>query len=184
MRKHQAHNKRPNDTPEPTQAGLHFWSECPGSRQCNKTWPVDELVDDDDVSGLNLLTQGAAGRGDQQMCAALLPEGPDVGLVVHIGRHDSVLPSMSENGQETLFQTNVDHIKTNTGFNFIPQTLDGAIILIQTAVNMILLTLQEVHTPRFLSSPIWEHQTAGQHSRMLQLYTKESQGCWTWTFTK
>lgn len=88
------------------------------------------------------------------MCAALLPEGPDVGLVVHIGRHDSVLPSMSEDVRETLFQTNVDHIKTNTGFHFVPQTLDGAIILIQSVVNTISLTLQEVHTPRFLSSPV------------------------------
>lgn len=62
--------------------------------------PVDELVDDDNVSGLNLLTQRAAGRGDQQMCAALLSESPDVRLVVHTGRHNSVLPSMSEDVQE------------------------------------------------------------------------------------
>lgn len=58
--------------------------------------PVDELIDDNNVSRLNLLTQGATGCGNQQMCTTLFSKSPDVGLVVHIGRHYSVLSSMSE----------------------------------------------------------------------------------------
>lgn len=44
--------------------------------------PVDELVDNDDVSGPNLLPQGTAGGGDDDVCAALLLQSPDVRPVV------------------------------------------------------------------------------------------------------
>lgn len=54
--------------------------------------PVDELVDDHDVARLNLLPQGAAGGGHQDVRAALLLQGPHVRLVVDVGRHDGVLP--------------------------------------------------------------------------------------------
>lgn len=56
--------------------------------------PVDELIDEDDVSGLDLFPERSAGRGDEQMSAALLSQSPDVGLVVHIGRHYGVLSPM------------------------------------------------------------------------------------------
>lgn len=54
--------------------------------------PVDELIDHDDVTGLNLFPQGAAGCGHDDVRAALLFKGPDVRLVVDLGRHDGVLP--------------------------------------------------------------------------------------------
>lgn len=58
--------------------------------------PVNELIDDDDVSWLDLLPERAARRGNEQMCAALFSQCPDVGLVVHIGRHYSVLSPVPE----------------------------------------------------------------------------------------
>lgn len=58
--------------------------------------PVDELIDDDDVSRLNLVPERPAGCGDQQMSATFFSHCPDVGLVVHVGRHDGVLSPMSE----------------------------------------------------------------------------------------
>lgn len=67
--------------------------------------PVDELIDDNNVSRLNLLTQRATGCGNQQMCTTLFSKSPDVGLIVHIGRHYGVLSSMSEDmvGEKAAF---------------------------------------------------------------------------------
>lgn len=64
--------------------------------------PVNELIDEDNVSGLNLLSQGATGCGNQQMCAALRLHCPDVGLVVHVGRHYRVLSPMPNNGERKV----------------------------------------------------------------------------------
>lgn len=58
--------------------------------------PVDELIDDDDVSRLDLVPERSAGCGDQQMGATFFSQRPDVGPVVHVGRHDGVLSPMSE----------------------------------------------------------------------------------------
>ena len=58
--------------------------------------PVNELVDDDYVPWLYFLPERATGRGDQQMSAALLSQGPDVGLVVDVRRHDGVLSPVPE----------------------------------------------------------------------------------------
>lgn len=58
--------------------------------------PVNELIDDDNVSWLNLLPERAAGRGNQQMRTALFSQRPDVGLVINIGRHYSVLSPVPE----------------------------------------------------------------------------------------
>lgn len=63
--------------------------------------PVDKLVDDDNVSWLNLLPERTACRGNQQMSTALFSHRPDVGLVVHIGWHYSVLSPMPEDGKTT-----------------------------------------------------------------------------------
>lgn len=52
-------------------------------------------------------------------------------------------------------------------------TLDGAIIHISGEENTRFLTLQVEHIPRFLSSPVSEHQMADQDGRMVQLYTKQ-----------
>lgn len=57
--------------------------------------PVNELVDDDDISRLDLLSQWAAGCGGQQMCTAFFSERPDVGPVVHVCWHYGVLSPMS-----------------------------------------------------------------------------------------
>ena len=43
---------------------------------------VDELIEDDDVSRMNVLTEGATGRCGNDVGAALLPEGINVGPVV------------------------------------------------------------------------------------------------------
>lgn len=52
-------------------------------------------------------------------------------------------------------------------------TLDGAIIHMSSEESTSFPTLQVEHIPRFLSSPVSEHQMADQDSRMVQLYTKQ-----------
>lgn len=64
--------------------------------------PVNELIDDDNVSWLNLLPERATGRGNQQMRAALFSQRPDVGLVIHIGRHYSVLSPVPEDRKKKI----------------------------------------------------------------------------------
>lgn len=61
--------------------------------------PVDKLVDDDNVSGLNLLPERTAGRGNHQMSTALFSHRPDVGPVVHVGWHYRVLSPVPEDGK-------------------------------------------------------------------------------------
>lgn len=57
--------------------------------------PVNELVQNDKVSWVNFLPQGAAGSGHQDVGAAACLQGPQVGSVVHIGGHDGVLAAVS-----------------------------------------------------------------------------------------
>lgn len=56
--------------------------------------PVDELIDNDDITRLNLFPQRTASCGHYDMCTALLLQSPDVRLVVDFGRHDAVLSPM------------------------------------------------------------------------------------------
>lgn len=53
--------------------------------------PVDELINNDDITRLNLFPQGTAGCGHYDVCAALLLQSPDVRLVVDFRRHDGML---------------------------------------------------------------------------------------------
>ena len=50
--------------------------------------PIYELVDEDDISWVDVLLQGATGSGDDDMSAAFRLEGMEVGSVVHVGGHD------------------------------------------------------------------------------------------------
>lgn len=57
--------------------------------------PVNELVWDDKVPGPDVLPQGAARCGHQDVGAAACLEGPQVSPVVHLGGHDGVPAPMS-----------------------------------------------------------------------------------------
>lgn len=72
--------------------------------------PVDKLVDDDNVTWLNLLPERTACRGNQQMSTALFSHRPDVGLVVHIGWHYSVLPPMPEDGKKNNNKISIQNV--------------------------------------------------------------------------
>ena len=47
---------------------------------------VDELVEDDNVSRVDILSEGATGRGSKDVRAAFLFQGVDIGTVVDVGR--------------------------------------------------------------------------------------------------
>ena len=69
---------------------------------CSHHSPVNELIYDDNVSRLNFLPQWATGCGNQQMCTALFSQRPNVGLVIHIGRHYAVLSPVPTNRGKKL----------------------------------------------------------------------------------
>lgn len=56
---------------------------------------IDELIKDDDVSRMNVLTKGATGCCGNDVGATLLPEGIDVGPVVDQTWHMLVHPTVS-----------------------------------------------------------------------------------------
>lgn len=59
--------------------------------------PVDELIQNDQLSGPDLLLERAAGGGDQQVGAAQLAQRPDVGAVVdQTGHHAMAGPVPAE----------------------------------------------------------------------------------------
>lgn len=58
--------------------------------------PVNELINNDDVTRLNLFLQGTASCGHYDMGTTLLLQSPDVRLIVDFRRHDGMLPPMPE----------------------------------------------------------------------------------------
>lgn len=66
--------------------------------------PVNELVKNNNVTRLNLLSKGPTGCGNQKVGTALFLQGPNVCLVVYISGHYSMLSAMPE-GDKAIMVT-------------------------------------------------------------------------------
>lgn len=101
------HKVVPSPAPSPLPVSpTHLLSELKTqSYKATEHLPVNELIDDDHVTRLDLLSQGPASCGHDDVCTALFLQGPDVRLVVDFGRHDGVLSAMSEGGDGSGIST-------------------------------------------------------------------------------
>lgn len=109
------------------------------------------------------------------MSATFFSQGPDVGLVVHVGRHDGVLSPVSEGGLQS------DNRKFNRGCerkfkSMLNETLDSHLGHVQILATRrrccsqaVFVTLPEEHSPRSLSSPGSEHPKAARGEQRIHL---------------